>query len=1341
MTTPTTNQIPSRLEAAFAAGVPWISPSSVSATAWELPSYHLVWSDRAASETEIRTLWQERKGRQAYSVVVLAPVQNAGNVQVAGPQDARPVRELPAERVLDLLQTASSMVPRQAASFLAREFGRLEDSVVPGLKVKDLLTPYFARERLRWPVNSSRLSGALGRAPATGSVSWRPLFQGLGYKLEELRRGYLLRHDDAPVAVLHPHNDTSQLGGLTEHETLPEGLVLADCAQYGAQWGILEASGRYRLFQRRPPVGPATGQYLEIDTTELGRDDRLYLGLLAPDSLKDGGWLGDWVAEAKDFGEELRKGLEDRLVRIALPKIAQGLGEFLESQGADLDDREQLRGIEAAALTLVFRYMFLLHTEARGYLPIGSSAYRSQSAVQLAEDTLRNLSSLDSKSTQRWDRLGTLVRMVRAGDQSSGVPAYNGSLFAADGFPGSALLEWSKVTDNHLGPALVAIAYEGDNPDSPGLDFAGLQIDHLGSIYESLLALRLSRAPEDLVYDAKGDVFRPRRAGDRMDTEVTKAQLFYQSEAGGRKAGGVFYTRREFVEHLLNHSLSPALEAHLAEVQELAKSKPKEAARRLFDFSVVDPAMGSAHFLTAALYMMADRMDTFLAEVEGLPGIAQQLSELTQEGASTSNPPDAADLLRRLILKRCIYGVDISPMAVEVANVTLWLASFVPGLALSYLGSNLKCGDALIGVADPQVVGASDSPLLTGQPVESAMRTAAELQREMAGIPDRTPEEVKRSEALNADLADATEGLRNAFNLWAAEPLGLEGARHTLENHAAAIVGKNEPGEVTESISSARGIADRYRFFHWPLEFPGVFHRERRGFDVVVGNPPWNKIKFEMPSFLALHDPGIRGLRTGIERDRRAEELFKDKPWLQQEIGDIQEQVEEQRKFFRAENGYTLQGSGDTDLYKLFCERYASIAGDRGFIGVVLPRVAFLNDGSRGFRRWFFRDCRPSRIDAILNSGRWAFDMEGRYTVALTAAQVGVPVEGAVTVTGPARNEREFAECVAGRGVLVDLPTLASWTPAPADDAVREPTWELPLLPTPDHVAILGKLRRGVRFDFLQSPQSQKNRKGGAAAPSAVLYRELDSAQQRPLFLHPPGEGRTPIWKGSSFEQYDPHGNEVAGNGELERILSFLQTKRSKSRTFRKVFPREVLNDPDTLPCRYSRIVFRHVGRATDSRTVIATLCPQLIPTTDAIHCIAFHEWSALRQASILSVMNSAPFDWLGRRYIEANVNYFIFNGLSFPPEENAPWERLGKLAARLSCIDERFADFAAEAGVEWGELTPTLRNDMRAEIDALVAHAYDLTADELRFIFTDFTENAVPQVYRDLVLEKFEGL
>ena len=673
-----------RFEATFGQGRRWTSESGTPATVWETPSYHLLWGYGASSEVALRRLWVAWKGHQPYPVVLLAASNNESKVHVAGPQDARPIRELSAGRVLDLLETSRTMSTREAASFLAREFGRLEEAVVPGVRVKDLLTPHFLRERLRWSINEQKLAGAVEGIRVTQSMTWRSLFQGLGYQVEQLpQRGYLLRHNKVPIAVIHPYRNASQFSQLTENGELPEGMVLADCAKQGALWGLLVAEGRYRLFQRQPPVGSATGQHVEIDTRELERQDRIYLGLLASESLKEGGWLADWVSEAKDFGEELRKGLEERLIKDALPNISRGLGEWLESQGVDLRDQEQLRRIEEAALTLVFRFMFLLHTEARGYLPIGAAAYRPHSATQLADDSRPDRGPFGTKSTQRWDRLRTLVRMVRIGDRSAAVPAYNGSLFAAAGFPGSNLLEQAEIADVYLAPALRAIAYETDKMDAPGLDYAGLQIGHLGAIYEALLTLRLTRAPEDLAYDSRRDIFWPIVVGE--EPAVTKSQIYYQAEAGGRKAGGVFYTRHEFVNHLLRHSLLPALNDHLEEVRKIADREPKEATRRLFEFSVVDPAMGSAHFLTAALDMIADQVELFLADIGGLPGIAQQLKELSHDREIVGLPPEDGDLLRRLILKRCIYGVDLSPMAVEVANVTLWLASFVPGLALSYL--------------------------------------------------------------------------------------------------------------------------------------------------------------------------------------------------------------------------------------------------------------------------------------------------------------------------------------------------------------------------------------------------------------------------------------------------------------------------------------------------------------------------------------------------------------------------------------------------------------------------------------------------------------------------------
>ena len=1137
--------------------------------------------------------------------------------------------------------------------------------------------------------------------------------------------------------MVHPSNDPDSFGQLTKDAALPEGLLLADCERYGAVWGVLAAGGRYRLFQRRPESGAAGGQYLEIDAHDVTKESRYCLGLFSPQSLKEQGWLEEWARDARDFGEELRKGLEDRLIRDVLPSIARGLGEHLESDGINPGQPEQLEHIGEAALTLVFRFMFLLHVEARGYLPINSPVYSRRSATSLARECHEALTAgpTDKTSTRNWDDLRTLVGMIRKGDNDAGVPAYNGQLFAADGFPGSELLEKAAITNVHLAPALDAIAYDTDRADAPGLDYAGLQVGHLGAIYEALLSMKLSSAPEDLIYDKKRKVYRPAKAGEA--SEVTRRDLFYQSEKGDRKAGGVFYTRQEFVRHLLKHSLEPALDDHLKAVRETLQRDPDEAARILFDFSVLDPAMGSAHFLTVALDVMADRYATFLAEVDGIPGVAKQLQDLRRDDLPGVRPPEDGELLRRLILKRCIYGVDISPMAVEVANITLWLASFVPGLALSWLDGNLKCGNSLIGVADVRVVSRGDS-FMFSDPVKLAMDAATAKHRELAGILDQTPDEVQRSREVAAELTEITSGLRTVFDLWAAEPLGLDGARKLDPTAVLEQRDQLSPANQITVVRSAN-IANDHQFFHWSLEFPSIFHRERPGFDVVVGNPPWRKVKFEMPKFLALQDPGIRGIRNALERDARAARLFADRPELQEQVELEQARDQLGRQFFKRDNGYTMQGSGDTDLYKLFCERYASLTRTRGRIGVVLPRVAFLNDGSRGFRQWLFTKCRPTRIDTLLNKKSWAFPIHPQFQIALLTAAVEVPVGGSLLLSGPSVDESQFSESSASEGVAVKLAEIALATTRPEKDA--QPTYELPLLQIQRHADILAKLQQGVRFDSIVYPDNF-NLQTGASGPShATPYRELDEKAQKPLFNHPPGPGRMPTWKGASFGQYDPHGRSPAGHTDWSKALEFVHAKALRGRVFKDIFPSDVLMDPGTHPIHRARIAFRDVTNRTNSRTVIACLIPPRTPLTDTAPYLITHEVSALTEALLLGNLNSIPFDWIARRYVESHLKYFILNMLCFPRWRDINWQRIGELAARLSCVDDRFADFASEAGVNYGPLTDAQRDDMRAEIDALVAQGYGLDIDELQFIFTDFTLDAVPEKYRELVIAKFEAL
>ena len=194
-----------------------------------------------------------------------------------------------------------------------------------------------------------------------------------------------------------------------------------------------------------------------------------------------------------------------------------------------------------------------------------------------------------------------------------------------------------------------------------------------------------------------------------------------------------------------------------------------------------------------------------------------------------------------------------------------------------------------------------------------------------------------------------------------------------------------------KSINDATNIANRFRFFHWPLEFPSVFHRERPGFDVVVGNPPWNELRMEELAFYALRDPGLRGLTNPIDRNKRIAQLDRQNPDWRDELESEQDRLSTMRDFFSQDGGYYLQGVSDKDLYQLFCERYSHLVRQNGHIGVVLPRLAFLALGAKGFRQWLFANNSLRRLDLILNKRQWAFTIHASYTIALLTGQRTLP--------------------------------------------------------------------------------------------------------------------------------------------------------------------------------------------------------------------------------------------------------------------------------------------------------------------------------------------------------------
>ena len=259
--------------------------------------------------------------------------------------------------------------------------------------------------------------------------------------------------------------------------------------------------------------------------------------------------------------------------------------------------------------------------------------------------------------------------------------------------------------------------------------------------------------------------------------------------------------------------------------------------------------------------------------------------------------------------------------------------------------------------------------------------------------------------------------------------------------------------------------------------------------------------------------------------------------------------------------------------------------------------------------------------------------------------------------------------------------------------------------------------------------------------------RELDETNDKRLWKsradrEDVGVRTAPLWKGESFDQYDPHGAGERTCPVTPELLKKVRKPRPGSGSLiakdisLKVRRHAVLTELDR-----ARVAFRDVTNRTNSRTVIACLIPSGVHLTNTAPYLAFVEGPERDQAACLGIMNSLPFDWQARRFVELHVSFFILEGLRLPALSDDDFRAISRAAARLSAVDDRFADFAEATGVDYGHLNDTDRRELRVDIDARVARAWNLTTADLQVIFRDFTEDAVTPAYRAALVRRLEEL
>lgn len=616
-------------------------------------------------------------------------------------------------------------------------------------------------------------------------------------------------------------------------------------------WGILTDGRMWRLYEQRRSKHNA---YYAVDLIDLlQRDDPeafLYFYAFFRQAAFTGTWLDDVLKGSVDYAERLSETLEEQ-VYDALELVAQG---FLDYRRNRLNATpETLLTIYEQSLVLLYRLLFVFYAESREVLPYDERSRQSFSLAALKQRLARTSpQTWAHETTSFYCHLNDLFFIIDQGDPQNDFPAYNGHLFSAEDYP---FLADKAIGDRLLGEALDLLARVPDKDDPAKLvnvDYQDLDVRHLGAIYEKLLEYQLDIATEALALTPDG------KYAPAQDSPAIKqaGQVYLKSDNNERKITGSYYTPDFIVRFMVERSLDPLLrritERHAtADVEGHWHVVPDHAEaliNEILALNILDPAIGSGHFLV---------------EVTGY--MAEWLRSLALAPADMSNE-DELIYWKRQVVNACIYGVDLNPLAVELAKLALWLATLAEGKPLSFLDHHLKIGNSLVGATlreiglnirtpaqerraqakQAEAEAAGQLALLDDEDFAPAVGFAVDKMAAIEGVIAESVADVKTQEALYADLSAELQVWKHLADVWLARYFGLELDQNLWAALRVHVLSRQEDDPVlSQRIQQAAALAQQHYFFHWELEFPEIFFdpdgqaRPEAGFDVVIGNPPY----------------------------------------------------------------------------------------------------------------------------------------------------------------------------------------------------------------------------------------------------------------------------------------------------------------------------------------------------------------------------------------------------------------------------------------------------------------------------------------------------------------------
>lgn len=1111
-------------------------------------------------------------------------------------------------------------------------------------------------------------------------------------------------------------------------------------------WAILSNGQTIRLL--RDSTSFAGQAYVEFDLESIFDGEvfsdfvLLYLLLhqsrveVPDDGLPADCWLEKWRTAAAESGTRALGLLRDG-VKEALEALGTG---FLQPPGNDLNARLsdgslKIEDYHRSLLRLVYRLLFLFVAEDRGLL---HEPHADPTAVQRYRDyystaRLREISRKrrGSRHPDLYDGLKiTLQGLTTSGGRPElALPGLGGiftdepvDVVADADLPNEALLTAIRK---------LSVVYPKGSPPRT-VDYRNLGAEELGSIYESLLELV------------------PRH--DQLDRTFTLELL----AGNDRKTSGSYYTPTSLIDLVLDEALDPILDE---------RERKKNAEEALLSITVCDPACGSGHFLVAA----ARRIATRVAAV--------------RTGETDPTPADVQGALHDVVA-RCIYGVDLNPMAAELAKVSLWLEAMEPGRPLSFLDAHIKVGNALLGTT-PRLIaeGVPDAALdpIEGddKPYARSLKNRNKQEREQGqdgvqqgGLFDEQTIDVSNSH-LRAQYSEAIDQSLRAADLTqlaAAEKRYREAqespearrARLVADSWCAAFVQHQQPGAIaitqatveraaTGALSAEAEVevdrlASEYTFFHWHLEFPEIFPVPDAGatnvdtgwdggFTAMLGNPPWETVQMSEKEFFASRDQDIANAKTAAIRKKRIALLEQENPGLFEEFLRESRRGQAENKMVRASGRYPLCAWGKINTYSIFAELFRSSIDYAGRMGIITP-TGLATDATTAD---FFSDTlRSRRLVAF-------YDFVNRQGLFQGVASL-----------------MRFAVSVFTGGHPIIDSRLAFLSLSPADVPSRRFTLEaeevLALNPNTGTLPVFATKRDADITIGIYRRHPVLIRDGGPdgnpwglsfsqglfnMASDSGLFRTADDLTNLGAIFNgwawTKGTQRwLPLYEAKMLHLYDDRFGTYEGT-ELEdgKGVRAIPTPSAAQH-----------DDPNFEPlARYwvdEREVVAAIGGRTDAGWLLGwrdityaehvrTFVPSVLPRSAVNHKFPL----AVRAKDLhllVALQSSLTFDYVSRQKLSGTgMSYFVVKQLAAPTPKIfqglAPWVKESLAAWITPRVKElvytsyRIAPFARDlddTGLPFRWL-PDRREVIRAELDAAMMHVYGLQRDEVDHVLDSF--------------------